>query len=769
SDENMVNNLLKPMPTSNSEACPCVKSQTEAVIQDPPDTSISWTTKRGDKRRRAAQACLACRKRKVRCDVTVSGMPCLNCRLDGQGCVVKSRGWEKPKYLLSSKEEVCLPKPRGVMSPSYYLDPEQGDRDASTSTSQPPPTTEETVTIESPEQSINLIDTYMKSLVDHKSDTWTNTLDPLPEFSVDAIRGLWSDKKILSPPKCRGTKPKTTALDRMGSFVLFPFYRFVEHPSFWEVDADAAKLLEQRGCLHVPAQGILEEFMQNYFLYFHPLVPLLDEKLFWESYNGQSDTDGYISLFVLQAMLFVSCPYVSLESLALLGFCTVKEARAEFYSRAKLLCDFQTLFDLQSTPNDQARAQGALMLTYRAVSFNDKSPAYWLGIAIHCAKCADAHRDHGKNDAQDSGSLKRLWWCCVLRDRILALALRQSPLITLTAYDFSRAGLSFSDFAHEIRASRVYDATAKRVIVQVAIVLCHLGVILSDIPPALNLSIFQDNGGHGLSHEEIEHLAMRLDSWYDKTYVIFRLPSLITGAHESLIIFSNVLYTYYHAAKALLYNHALLGTASPRRGQLEQNHIDTRLEAHANLGRISFAATPFIWYLLQSQMQTSDNQTLDMQQDLQSHLDIMNRFSHLYENAESTIDCIKDIVEHIKINEPLPPPHGNGAPQHELDADCFTMRRPALIKESWGDDTWRDILLRDPQKYLRIVLTVEFSLARGRCPSEEDFPQSLRSLQQRMDTPCWGDAAARGTSDSDLGWVNEVFDDTMFDYDEKVL
>lgn len=38
--------------------------------------------------RRAAVACLACRGRKVRCDVTVNGPPCTNCRLSRASCAI---------------------------------------------------------------------------------------------------------------------------------------------------------------------------------------------------------------------------------------------------------------------------------------------------------------------------------------------------------------------------------------------------------------------------------------------------------------------------------------------------------------------------------------------------------------------------------------------------------------------------------------------------------------------------------------------------------
>lgn len=43
------------------------------------------------KRRRASRACLACRARKVRCDVVFCGKSCTNCRLDFSECVVQLR------------------------------------------------------------------------------------------------------------------------------------------------------------------------------------------------------------------------------------------------------------------------------------------------------------------------------------------------------------------------------------------------------------------------------------------------------------------------------------------------------------------------------------------------------------------------------------------------------------------------------------------------------------------------------------------------------
>lgn len=42
-------------------------------------------------RKRATKACLSCRARKVRCDVSQRGSPCMNCYLDSETCIVTGR------------------------------------------------------------------------------------------------------------------------------------------------------------------------------------------------------------------------------------------------------------------------------------------------------------------------------------------------------------------------------------------------------------------------------------------------------------------------------------------------------------------------------------------------------------------------------------------------------------------------------------------------------------------------------------------------------
>lgn len=54
-------------------------------------------------KRRSARACLTCRNRKVRCDTTITGSPCTNCRLDNIDCVIiASKRGPKPRSYASS-------------------------------------------------------------------------------------------------------------------------------------------------------------------------------------------------------------------------------------------------------------------------------------------------------------------------------------------------------------------------------------------------------------------------------------------------------------------------------------------------------------------------------------------------------------------------------------------------------------------------------------------------------------------------------------------
>ncbi|KAF5541305.1 c6 zinc finger domain-containing protein [Fusarium mexicanum] len=613
---------------------------------------------------------------------------------NGQKCVVGSKKSGRPNKtirLAPRDEEACSAENCRPDSPSYWLDLDQPEEkvttrcpDLSTTDAYPTPETEIKFGV-SPHGGSSI------SSSPQKDNFWSNPPTRIPRLSINDERELWRDAHVPMASRTRGCKAEYILPWVTGGFVLCPFYHFIQPLSLREADTEVAKLLEQRGCLHVPAKPILDEFMEKYFSYFHPLVPVLDEQTFWLSYGEESETNRNLSLFVLQAMLFVSSPYVSQETLIGLGFRTVQEAQDEFYIRAT------TLFNLQSTLGDQDRARGAMMLTYRTVSFVDKKPLYWLSIAIHYAKNVDAHLYHEKQGTRKGSLLKRLWWCCVLRDRILALALHQSPLVNPGAHETRCPALSVADFTHEIGTSRVYDHVDKQIIVRIAVVLCSFSDILGDI---LLLSPLGKGHTRAVAHTN--------------------LGCCFRSITENMI-------------------------------ELK----DTGLFQYLPITFISFSAAPLIWYLLQSHIQNSDSEA---QRDLDVQFDVMNRFSHLYRNAESTINYIKSIVEHIKISLPLP--------TDDLYSDCAGGDgggQSTFSDGSWSSKTWTDMPLRDPRRYLHVALAVEFSLARGRCPAEDDFPLWLRDHE-----PCLNSCSSRSGSDSDSVFFSEAVGDLAYGDQEAV-
>jgi hypothetical protein len=94
------------------------------------------------------------------------------------------------------------------------------------------------------------------------------------------------------------------------STVLYSHFPFLTIGNIHMIPAEDLNFLELQGCLHLPMQPFIDDFVQQYFLYVHPFMPLIDEGEFWEAYhrNGTSATSApAMSLLVFQAMLFSSC------------------------------------------------------------------------------------------------------------------------------------------------------------------------------------------------------------------------------------------------------------------------------------------------------------------------------------------------------------------------------------------------------------------------------------------------------------------------------
>lgn len=190
----------------------------------------------------------------------------------------------------------------------------------------------------------------------------------------------------------------------------------------------------------------------------------------------------------------------------------------------------------------------------------------WLGIALHYARDAGAHRYSSllSNASQLSpkqeklcGVLKRLWWCCVIRDRLMPLTSRRTIKITHANFNFSgNAVLAGADLLEEVDKSRVYDTSTKRFLAEIMAKLVELCVILTEV---LTLTFpMYDNALRTSTHPATEEsrigeCRMALRRWYS---TVLRLRSaqgrdVVKEAEtagspkNSIVLFLNLLEMYY--------------------------------------------------------------------------------------------------------------------------------------------------------------------------------------------------------------------------------
>lgn len=131
-------------------------------------------------------------------------------------------------------------------------------------------------------------------------------------------------------------------------------------------------------------------------------------------------------------------------------------------------------------------SQACLILTYYTTDAERSNNSRWLRIAIRYAKKERAHVYHhfpqtGLGPGRKKSDLKRLWWCCMIRDRIISLGMRRPIQITPDQFDLHQLGLSFHDLEEECYHSEVYTPDIKIALCRVLASLCHLVVAVTDL------------------------------------------------------------------------------------------------------------------------------------------------------------------------------------------------------------------------------------------------------------------------------------------------
>ncbi|KAL2846367.1 hypothetical protein BJY01DRAFT_263335 [Aspergillus pseudoustus] len=558
-----------------------------------------------------------------------------------------------------------------------------------------------------------------------------------------------SDKGAPRAPESNGLRARDAPVSGPSCFpghVEWSTYPFLEFRDSTIGHEDLA-FLSAKGCFSVPDTQALHEFVRNYFLYVHPTFPVINEAEFWVSYTRSSIEYSKIPLFVLQALLFASCPYATLSTIQACGFSTKSEARNAFYKRAKIL------FDFHGEDKPLTQAQGAVLLSHHASAAEPQAGTDWLARAIQSALTLG--NSPGPDLWVDAISKKRLWWSIVLRDRCLSLALHRRTQVPVIDPSLGIDGLDEDDFADEILNSCVYDSPTKRVLVKVLKEHYELALALSDMMPLVYSShgirvLSVSKEAFDITLVKIRRVEATLDQWLSST----KLPALMSPtANESIPVFVKLVYMYYYSARINLTHFELLtienhyGYTSAYTTHLSRagatlsesmRHLTGVLEFLSHRGKshtlplslLGCLPMPLLTTALDISLSSSPSQMALHKRRLHTLGQVLRSLEQVYEAASMISAGMSHFLHlaYMTVQLPLDREPQVGA------ATLFgpTTNTPTPVSEHLTavesnslNRTWKDFFLQSPRAYLLIATTVDYSLCIGHLPHDHALPDML--------------------------------------------
>ncbi|KAI0405201.1 fungal-specific transcription factor domain-containing protein [Xylaria palmicola] len=400
-------------------------------------------------KRRAARACVSCRARKVRCDV-VEGAPCGNCRWDGVECVVQESRRRKKGLFDPSSTALHISAPHRQYAEAHLLKAKTAANPiaiASIASAQHSRHHHEL----SPTSTLNIdvkagvsqsgVDTHASHLRCQRP----NSISSLPLknqgsrypniFPQPLLTGQRNQSSSSSSGSAAGvdealkTSKFINSLDETD--VFSEQYGFLR-PLPSRIAPEDVDYLRAKGALSVPSFSLQKALLRVYAEYVHPYMPLLDLHEFLSIVDARDGSRGQTSLFLYQSVLFCATAFVSNKVLREAGYTSRKAARRAFFSKARLLYDFDY-------ENDRLLlVQGLLLMTYWYETPDDqKDTWHWMGVAISLGHTIGLHRNPANTNMppQRRKLWKRIWWSCFMRDRLIALGMRRPTRIKDEDFD----------------------------------------------------------------------------------------------------------------------------------------------------------------------------------------------------------------------------------------------------------------------------------------------------------------------------------------------
>jgi hypothetical protein len=344
-----------------------------------------------------------------------------------------------------------------------------------------------------------------------------------------------------------------------------------------------------------------------------------------------------------------------------------------------------------------------------------------------------------QQDMKRRNVLKRVWWCCIIRDRIMPICVRRNIQISSSHFDFSSCSpLGYDDLVDELESSRVYNIATKHKLILALERLTELCVTLTDILslvyPTESIPIL-DAEAHSSAYVQVQEHKRSLRYWATATRPPLALKDLTqnAGPHEdSAVLFTNLVWIYFHASQVALCNYELhlglvlgLITQRPKETQfLKNNRRDLRsatkaiAECFARLhphrltrwlpsSAVACTALPLAMHMVDIKMSAASSaaeiwsrpDVASKQSRLNVLIQVFRELHPKYDGVHSISKTIRYFMECVGVNEPT----------------------QMMITNDQSD-----VLARSPAQYLRLALTIDVCLSQDRLVQDSDFPAALR-------------------------------------------
>ncbi|CEP61040.1 uncharacterized protein LALA0_S02e05402g [Lachancea lanzarotensis] len=257
------------------------------------------------------------------------------------------------------------------------------------------------------------------------------------------------------------------------------------------------EMLRISGAFLLPSKTICDELVNLYFVWIHPLMPLMDQTGFLKEYESNT-----CSIFLLQAVLCVAVKLSNNPQLMDKDGSTDLASNI-FYERAK------SLYDGRYEENEIALLQGMILLSKQA--FHEKnlihSPLYFMKSAATIAFTHGLHRStdfHPTLTNNEKKTRKLIFWVLYTLDTFASISIGRPQAINLEDCDIPV--LTHDDFVFDEQDPRHLQPLDYR---DCVICTVQIAEIMSRISRELNTPIATHRDKRSL----IRHFDIILQRW----------------------------------------------------------------------------------------------------------------------------------------------------------------------------------------------------------------------------------------------------------------